>query len=112
MNLLQTLGSIFSQCAHYQDDLALCDVVLLDSQSTMDLFCNKDMVTSIYTSPSPCTFQSNGGTLTITQKAKVSGLQEDLWFDPKALTNILALHTLSSKYHVTYDSQDACFVVH
>jgi hypothetical protein len=43
----------------YQDDLALCDVVLLDSQSTMDIFYNKAMVTSIYTSPESCILQSN-----------------------------------------------------
>jgi hypothetical protein len=50
----QTVATTTNSIPAYQDDLALRDVILLDSQSTMDLFCNKAMVASIYASTEPC----------------------------------------------------------
>ena len=29
----------------------------------------------------------------------------DVWFDPRAITNILSLKNVKSKFHVTYDSR-------
>jgi hypothetical protein len=93
--------------------LALRDVILLDSQSTMDLFCIKTMVTPVYTSPEPCMLQSNAGKMFISHKAVVPGLKKDVWFDANALSNIVALSTLSQQYCVTYDSAEgSCFMVH
>ena len=112
LNTSRVLASIFSQNSPYQGDLPLRDVILLDSQSTMDIFCNRSMVTSVYTSPSPCQLQSNGGTMTVTKKATVTGLRDDVWFHPRALSNILSLQSLRSQFPITYNSDDSCFVVH
>jgi hypothetical protein len=96
----------------YQDDLALCDVILLDSKSTIDLFCNKARVTSIYTSPEPYMLQSNAGRMLIFHKVVEPSLKKDVWFDTNALSNIVTLNTLSQQY-VTYDSSEgSCFIVH
>jgi hypothetical protein len=49
----------------------------------------------------------------ISQKATVAGLHQDVWYDPNAITNIIALHNLSKQYQITYDSEeDSSFVVH
>ena len=113
LSFLQTVATTTNSIPAYQDDLALRDVILLDSQSTMDLFCNKDMVTSIYTSTEPCMLQSNAGKMLISHKAVVPGLKKDVWFDTNALSNIVALRTLKEQYRVTYDSaQGSCFIVH
>jgi hypothetical protein len=95
LSFLQTVHTTLGQHSLYQGDLALRDVILLESQSTMDLFCNKDYVTSTYATPDSCNLQSNGGTMLISQKATVAGLHQDVWYDPNAITNIIALHNLS-----------------
>jgi hypothetical protein len=46
-------------------NLALRNIVLLDSQSTMDLFCNPQLVSSIRRSKTTMKLQSNGGTMAV-----------------------------------------------
>jgi Reverse transcriptase (RNA-dependent DNA polymerase) len=49
----------------------------------------------------------------IHQKAVVPGLKHDVWYDPNAISNIVALNTIRQQYRVTYDSaQGSCFIVH
>jgi hypothetical protein len=49
----------------------------------------------------------------ISHKAVVPGLKQDVWFDTSALSNIVALNTVSQQYHVTYASAEgSCFIVH
>jgi hypothetical protein len=110
---LQTVANTTNSIPAYQDDLALRDVILMDSQSTMDLFCNKAMVTSIYASTEPCMLLSNAGQMLISHKAVVPGLKQDVWFDTDALSNIVALSTLSQQYRIIYNSANgSCFIVH
>jgi len=113
LSFLQTVATTTNSIPAYQDDLALCDVILLDSQSTMDLFCNKAMVTSIYASTEPCMLQSNRGQMIISHKAVVPCLKQDVWLDADALSNIVALSTLSQQYRIIYNSANgSCFIVH
>jgi hypothetical protein len=93
-------------------NLALRNIVLLDSQSTMDLFCNPSLVTSIKKSKSSMKLQSNGGTMIVRHKAKITSYDHEVWFDENAITNIIALSNLIKQYRVTYDSNDKMFVVH
>jgi hypothetical protein len=103
---------LFKQSHSKTKELDLKNIILLDSQSTMDLFCNKKLVKSVQHSSRPMTLASNGGTMKVTQKATVSGYTKKVWFSKKAITNILALSNLTKQYRVTYDSQDQMFVVH
>ena len=49
----------------------------------------------------------------IHQKAVVPGLKHDVWYDPNAISNIVALDTIRQQYRITYDSaQGSCFIVH
>jgi hypothetical protein len=74
--------------------------------STTYLFCNKAMVTSIYTSSEPCMLQSNTGKMLISHKAVVPCLKQDIWFDINELSNIVAPNTLSRQNRVTCDSAE------
>jgi hypothetical protein len=113
LSFLQTVATTTNSIPTYQDDFALCDVILLDSQSTMDLFCNKVITTFIYASTEPCMLQSNAGQMLISHKVMVPGLKQDVWFDADAPSNIVALSTLSKPYCITYDStKGSCFIVH
>jgi hypothetical protein len=90
----------------------LREVILLDSQSTMDLFCNAALVSKTCKYTTSMRLKSNGGTMLVTRKATMPGYNKDVWFRTRAITNIIALRNLIQQYHVTYDSDDKMFVVH
>lgn len=80
------------------------NVILLDNESTMDLFCNKRFVTDIVKSKDSVKVTSNGGTLLVNHKASLPGYHKPVWYNKNAITNILALHNVKRQYRVTYDS--------
>jgi hypothetical protein len=92
--------------------LDLRNVILVDSQSTMDLFCNKQLVTNVTKANNKMRLQSNGGRMTVTQKATMPGYKKKVWYSKDAKTNIIALSNLIQQYHITYNSRDQIFVVH
>ena len=75
--------------------LDLTKVILLDSQSTMDLFCNPELTSNIVPSAQSFTVQGNNGTLEVHQKSKLKGYETDVWYNSKAITNILSLSNMS-----------------
>jgi hypothetical protein len=90
----------------------LREIILLDSHSTMDLFCNVDLVSNTCKSTTRMRLKSNGGTIVVTRKATMPGYNKDVWFSTRAITNIIALRNLIQQYRVTYDSDDKMYVVH
>ena len=85
-------------------DIYLRKVILLGSQSTMDLLCNKEMAERIYKSNKKTRLHSNGGKMVIYHKAVVAGYIKDAWFDKTAITDIFLPNNLIQQYRVTYDS--------
>jgi hypothetical protein len=94
------------------EELNLRKVILLDSQSTMDLFCDEDMVNTITKTTQTMKLKSNGGCMTTKKKATINGYKKRVWFNKDAITNIFSLKNLTEQYRVTYDSDDKKFVVH
>jgi hypothetical protein len=92
--------------------LDLKEVILLDSQSTTDLFCNASLVSNISKSRSNMRLKSNGSTMVVTRTATMEGYNKTLWFSTRSITNIIALCNLIDQYRVTHDSDDLMFVVH
>jgi hypothetical protein len=106
------IAQLFKQAHGSNMTLDLREIILVDSQSTMDLICNPNLVKKIFRSSTEMQLKSNGGSMTVKHKAKMAGYPRDVWFDKKAITNILALSNVIKQYRVTYDSDDRMFVVH
>jgi len=86
--------------------------LLLDSQSTIDSFCNKDFVKDIRRAKTPMQLATNAGTTTLKWKADANSWGE-VWFDENSMTNIFSLANMEDRYRVTYDSAvESAFVVH
>ena len=79
--------------------------ILLDSQSTVDIFCNPRLVQNICRVKERMKIQCNAG-------AQVTNLVGDLpgygpvWFDSRAIANVLSLKLVKEKYHIQYNSDE------
>jgi hypothetical protein len=65
--------------------LDLKEVIFLDSQSTMDLFCNAALLINISKSRSSMPIKSNGGTILVARKATLKGYNNTVWFKGNVL---------------------------
>ena len=84
---------LFKQQNH-NIELDLTQIILLDNQSTMDLFCNPGLVDTVTKSRHNMKLKSNGGTMTVDHKATVAGYNHKVWFSINAITNIISLKNL------------------
>ena len=66
------IAKIFNQAPYFNNKVDLREIILLDSQSTMDFFCKQALVTETYKSSSRMTLKSNGGTIVVNHKAKMA----------------------------------------
>ena len=69
----------------------LHQVILLDNQSTVSLFCNPQFASDYVKVDKPLHLQSNGSTVTVYRKAEIGDGDTKVWFSKKAITNILSL---------------------
>ena len=94
-----------------QDDV-LCSIqdkpkiskswLLLDSQSTMDVFCNPKLLSNIHDAKHALTLYCNAG-----KAYKQEGDLKDygtVWYHLEGIANILSQHNVQKKHMVTYDS--------
>ena len=102
----------FAFNTHAQPTNDLRRMILLDNQSTCDIFCNSKLLRNIHKTLKTVQVTGNGGSITtsIQGHLKVYG---DIWFDERAITDILCLNNMKKKYRVTYDSsENGTFTVH
>ena len=78
--------------------------VLLDNQSTVDLFCNLRLLKNIRKSETRMKVKCNAGERTTDMVGDLPGYGT-VWFDPDSIANILSLKRVSEKYHVAFDSK-------
>ena len=77
------------------DDLR--HLLLLDNQSTCDIFCNPKLLKNIHSTPNSMSIKGNGGRIT-TNKIGYLKNYGKVWFDEHAITNIFCLKNVKHKY--------------
>ncbi len=75
----------------------------------MDLFCDPALVELTFKSSHSMPLKSNGGTMEVKKQAIMPGYHMHVWYNKKAITNILSLSNVIKQYQVTYDSNDQMF---
>jgi hypothetical protein len=88
------------------------DLVLLDSQLTVDLFTNPAHVHNICPTRKPIQVHCNSGTMSTTTEADFGNTP--VYFNSNGIANVLSLYRLGRKFRVIYDSTDlnGVFQVH
>ena len=79
--------------------------ILLDSQSTVDIFCNLNLVQNIPRVKERMKIQCNAGTRVTNLVGDLPGYGP-LWFDSRAIANVLSLKLIKEKYHIQYNSDE------
>jgi hypothetical protein len=77
--------------------------VLIDTASTVNVFCNKAFVSDIKKA-TLLVVHTNAGTFTVSEKTKLPWCDMDLWYDPTTITNSLSLAIMQEKFPIVYDN--------
>ena len=86
--------------------------ILLDSQSTVDVFMNKKLLRNVCVAKEPLPLHCNTGVATVNKVGDLAGYGT-VWYYENGIANILSLNNVKKKYRVTYDSTaSGCFGVH
>jgi len=86
--------------------------ILLDSQSTVDVFKNKKLLKNIRDAKKTLSLHCNAGIATVKKILDLPGY-DTVWFYEDGTANILSFNNVKKKYWVTYDSTAYdCFEVH
>eukprot|EP00957_Ditylum_brightwellii_P099931 7615267-Ditylum_brightwellii.AAC.1 len=85
--------------------------VLLDNQSTVDIFSNRALLDNLREIEATMDVHCNAGTASTSTVGTLHGYG-DVWHDPNGIANILSMARVREKYPVTYSSELNEFYVH
>ena len=78
--------------------------LLLDSQSTVDLFHNASLLTNLRVVKETLKIHCNAGNMTTNMVGDFDGYGT-VWYHKKAIANILSLYKVTTRFHVQFDSR-------
>jgi hypothetical protein len=82
------------------------DWILLDNQSTLKKFSNKNLLTNIRpTKNRVMHIRCNAGVTWTNMIGDLMGYKGEVWYNPNGIANILSLADVKTFYRVTYDSK-------
>jgi Zinc knuckle len=101
-----TIGATLKQAvaSGVLKDLDLRKVILFDTQSTDDVFCNKKYLRNIRKSNQRMPLHGNGGILQLEQIGELKGYHHEVWYNKNAIANILSKKWVSMQYRVSMDT--------
>jgi hypothetical protein len=99
------LSSHVTDISLRQGGLELRGVILLDSQSTTNIFCNPKFVEDIRPAETPLLLNTNGGVLVTTLKTTVPDFGE-VWFNEDAIANIFCMADIDGKCGMEWSMVD------
>ena len=86
--------------------------ILMDNQSTINIFLNLNLLTNIQKGNVKMKVRSTGGGSTTRLHGDFSNYGK-VWFSKKGMANILSFNNIVRKFRVLYDStKEDAFVVH
>ena len=87
--------------------------VLLDNQSTVDVFMNAKLLNNIRKAEGDMVIHSHGSSRKTDMIGDLPGYPHPVWYDANGIANILSLYNIQKLHRVTYDSAaSGSFVVH
>jgi hypothetical protein len=78
-------------------------LIILDSGSTSDIFCNRTLVRNIRLSSGSLKVHCNAGTKVVTHVVTLRNYGT-LWFNKEGIANILSMALVKKNFPVRYDS--------
>ena len=112
MKQLKEKGYCGVQVNMYQSGKdSLVKVVLPDNESSASIFCDKSLVRDMCPANKTLHLKTNGGILVVNRVATLPYYGE-VWFDERAITNILSFHETRKKKWVTHNEFKDKFIVH
>lgn len=86
--------------------------MLLDSQSTVDIFCNPKMLFNIHDVKRHLILYCNADNTSVTKKGNLKGYWT-VWCHPAGIATVWSLNNLKKKYRVIFNSElENGFVLH
>jgi hypothetical protein len=97
---------------HQEEQMLPKSWILLDNQSTVDVFCNRHQLTNIRETNKVMNFRCNTRVTRTNMVGELNGYGT-VWYNSKGIANILSLSQVEKKHRVTYDSAvSKAFIVH